>query len=407
MNALFLHQNFPGQFRHLASHLAGQPGWTVAGLGDARNVKPQVSAQGVRVLAYKHTEQPPKGHPYLHGLESRVRRAQSVVRALSEMKKKGFTPQILCVHPSWGEAMFVREVFPHARLLAYCEFFYRAAGSDVGFDPGMPAATLDDLCRLRLRNTAHLLALTECDAGWSPTDWQARQFPPEFRAKISAIHDGVDTDIVRPLPGAVFKAGDLTLTADDSVLTYVARNLEPYRGFHTFMRALPAIMRDHPRTHVVIAGGDEVSYGKAPAAGGNWREAMLAEVGAGLDPARLHFTGKLAYKDYLSLLQVSSAHIYLTYPFVLSWSMLEAMSAGCALVASNTAPVTEVIEDGRNGLLADFFKPDELARSVGRVLANRDAHAPMRARARETILERYDLRRVCVPAQVEMLRRLL
>ena len=403
---LFLHQNFPGQFRHIALHLAQRMQWKVVGLGDARNTKAQL-ASGVQILAYKHEEPRPKGHPYLQGLESRVRRGQSVVRGLLAMRKQGFTPDIVCAHPSWGESFFVREAFPRAKLVSYCEFYYRASGSDVGFDTEITSNSLDDLCRLRLRNTTNLMALVDCDSGWSPTRWQAAQYPAELRDKISVVHDGVDTAVVRPDAHAVFRHGELRLTAADTVLTYVARNLEPYRGFHIFMRALPKLLRDNPQAQVVIVGGDDVSYGKAPPEGGNWREKMLGEIGDVAGMNRVHFTGKLPYKDYLSLLQVSTAHVYLTYPFVLSWSMLESMAAGCAIVASSTAPVTEVIEDGVNGILTDFFDVDTLAAKLTAVLSDRAGHAAMRARARATVVESYDLNRVCVPRQMELLQGLL
>jgi glycosyltransferase involved in cell wall biosynthesis len=277
----------------------------------------------------------------------------------------------------------------------------------VGFDTEMTANSLDELCHLRLRNVTNLMALVDCDRGWSPTRWQATQYPAELRGKISVVHDGVDTSAVHPDDNAVFRHGALHLSAADTVLTYVARNLEPYRGFHVFMRALPAILRDNPAAIAIIVGGDEVSYGKAPPEGGTWRERMLKEIGSGPDMARVHFTGRLSYKDYLSLLQVSTAHVYLTYPFVLSWSMLEAMAAGCALVASSTAPVTEVIEDGVSGLLTDFFDVDGLVRKVSGLLANRADYQPMRARARETVVRHYDLKRVCLPRQVKILQDLL
>ena len=403
---LFLHQNFPGQFRHIAALLARDAGWNVVGLGEERPTT-ALSTPGVQVLAYRHKEQRAQGHPYLQGLESRVRRGQTVVRALLELRKRGFTPDIVCVHPSWGEALFVREVFPSAKVVSYCEFYYHGTGSDVGFDPEWPSSSLDDLCHLRMRNVTNLMALVDCDRGWSPTRWQAAQYPVELRDKINVIHDGVDTSHVCPAPGAVFHHGSLRLTAADTVLTYVARNLEPYRGFHVFMRALPEILRENPDATVVIVGGDEVSYGKPPPGGGTWREKMLKELDPAADLSRVHFTGKLPYKDFLTLLQVSTTHVYLTYPFVLSWSMLEAMSAGCLLVASNTAPVTEVIEDGVNGLLTDFFDVDALASTVTRALTECPTFAAMRARARETVIRDYDLARVCVPRQVEMLQSLL
>ncbi len=407
MNILFIHQNFPGQFRHLASHLAQDRKWQVVGLCDASNMHSQRELPGVTTLGYRITHKEPTGHAYLRGLETQVRRGQAVLRSLLELKRKGFEPQVICAHPSWGEALFLREAFPDSKIICYSEFFYRAQGSDVGFDPEFQDPGLDFLCRLRLRNTVHLQSLDTCDHAWTPSQWQAGQMPAAFRERCSVIHEGIDTEQVRPDPGARFRYNGLSLTASDSVLTYVARNLEPYRGFHVFMRALPSILATNPQTQVVIVGGDEVSYGAPPKDAPNWREKMLAEVGDALDLSRVHFLGKLPYADYLTLLQVSTAHVYLTYPFVLSWSLLEAMAVGCAIVASRTAPVEEVIVDGENGLLVGFFDTAALAKQVSRLLEEPEVFQTMRRRARETVLARYELKQVCLPMQVETLQSLL
>jgi len=178
--------------------------------------------------------------------------------------------------------------------------------------------------------------------------------------------------------------------------------MEPYRGFHVFMRALPEIQRRRPKSITLIVGGDEVSYGKRLATGESWRQRMLAEVGSRLDMERVRFVGRIAYPEFVAMLQVSAVHVYLTYPFVLSWSMLEAMAAGCAVVASATAPVEEVIRDGDNGLLVDFFSAAGIAEAVDRVLADPDRMAGMRARARETVVAGYDLRSVCLPQQMAL-----
>lgn len=405
LNILFIHQNFPGQFLHLAAHLATLPGINVVGLGEAKNIARGKKVSGVRVFGYRHEARPAEGHVYLRGLENQVRQGQAVLRALLDLKKRGFTPHLICAHPSWGESMFLREVFPQSKIVNYCEFFYQTHGADVGFDPEFQSSSLDALCRLRLRNTAHLLALEDCDIGWTPSQWQARQLPDAYRPKVSIIHEGIDTRKIHPKGDATFQYRGLSLSRADSVLTYVARNLEPYRGFHTFMRSLPKILSANPKTQVVIAGGDEVSYGRPPVDAENWRAKLLAEVGSAVDPARVHFVGKLPYEDYLALLQVSTVHVYLTYPFVLSWSFLEAMAAGCALVASRTAPVEEVIEHGHNGLLVDFFDCNALAEAVGEVLANPEDFAPMRSWARETVQRRYELNDICLPRQVAMLER--
>ena len=242
-----------------------------------------------------------------------------------------------------------------------------------------------------------------CDQGWTPSQWQARQLPAAYRHKVEVIHEGIDTELVSPKPDAVFSYKGLKLTKADNVVTYVARNLEPYRGFHVFMRALPKILADNPNVRIVIVGGDAVSYGMHPKDAPHWRAKLLKEVGRQLDPARVHFVGRLPYADYLALLQVSSVHVYLTYPFVLSWSLLEAMAAGCAVIGSRTAPVEEVIRHNENGLLVDFFDTAEIAGRVGEVLNHPQKYEAMRSKARETIVQRYDLRRVCLLRQVAML----
>jgi glycosyltransferase involved in cell wall biosynthesis len=222
---------------------------------------------------------------------------------------------------------------------------------------------------------------------------------------MSVIHDGIDTTLCRPDPSAVLTLNDgTTFTRHDEVVTYVARNLEPYRGFHTMMRALPTILERRPRAHVLLVGGDEVSYGSKPKGSETWREHYLKEVSGGIDSARVHWLGRIPYAQLIRMFQVSSVHIYLTYPFVLSWSMLEAMSCGCLVVGSRTPPVSEVITDGRNGLLVDFFSPAALAGVVDHALADREGMASLRTAARQSIIERYDLKSLCLPAHLELAR---
>jgi glycosyltransferase involved in cell wall biosynthesis len=257
-----------------------------------------------------------------------------------------------------------------------------------------------------VRNAHLLLSLEAADAAVSPTEWQRSRHPRVLQPKIRTIFDGIDTNAIRPDPAASFTLDDgRTLTAADEVLTYVARNLEPYRGFPSFMRALPAILEARPQAQVIVVGGDEVSYGRTPEGGGSWREHMLKEVDLGAHAARVHFTGKLPYARYLSLLQISSTHLYLTYPFVLSWSCIEAMAAGCLIVASDTAPVQEVIQHEWNGLLVPFHEPAAIAASVIDALAGRRDAARLREEARNTVLERFALRE-CLADQIMLVRRL-
>lgn len=386
MKLLSLHQNFPGQFRRLARSWARRPDWEVLGMG--RSTAPGM--QDVRWLGYKLARAPHSHqHPYLRQMEGAVLHGQAVIRALMALKRKGYRPDVVLAHPGWGETMFIRDVYPDARLVHHCEWFYATQGSDTGFDPEYPVEA--DLCaKLRTWNALHLLNLLQCDAGVSPTQWQRSRHPCELSKKIHVVHEGIDTELLAPDPCArLVLPNGLALKAGDPVITYVARNLEPYRGFHVFMRALEVIQQAHKSCHAVIIGGDDVSYGSKPRDAPNWRKKMLAEVK--LDPTRTHFLGRVPYDVYRKALQVSCAHVYLTYPFVLSWSALEAMATGCLVIGSATPPVQEVIHHGFNGLLTDFFNTRELADKVVEGLVSQNQFAGLRLAARESVIERCSL----------------
>lgn len=394
---LFVHQNFPGQFVHVAAELA-RLGHEVVALGVKCRAVP-----GVRCVSY--TVEAPARHSEIdvvRDFESKAARGLACARAMEQLRSGGFTPDVIVAHPGWGEALFCKDVWPRTRLVVFAEFFYRAEGADFNFDPEFARDSFALRARLRLKNNVHLQALQAADAIYTPTQWQLQQLPAEYHGKAQVIFDGIDTAVAAPRPDAsiVLRRDDLTLTARDEILTFVNRNLEPYRGFHVLMRALPEILRQRPKAHAIIVGRDQVSYGQRPRGGGSWRQVMLDEVGAQLPMERVHFVGALAYKVYLRVLQISRCHVYLTYPFVLSWSCLEAMSTGCVVVGSDTGPVREVIEPGVNGLLFDFFDPGALARQVVEVLAQPGRHAPLGERARRAVVERYDMRGVCLPAQV-------
>lgn len=406
MNILFVHQNFPGQYKHLAPAMARQ-GHTVIGLGEAKNLKQQatnpLSEAGVKLIGYDTPKgASPSTHHYIRGLESGVRRGQAIVRATMQLRKQGFIPDIICAHPGWGEALYLKDVFPKAKHLYFLEFFYRANGSDVGFDPEFPNQ-LDDLFRVRTKNATLLLSLEAMDWGVSPSAWQRDQHPAVYHDRISVIHDGINTKTVQPNPEAQVTLDQVTLTASDEVITYVARNLEPYRGFHMLMRSLPEILRHRPNAHVLIIGGDDVSYGRRPPEGQTYRELYLAEIQDQIDRDRVHFLGKVPYQLYLSVLQISSAHIYLTYPFVLSWSMLEAMAAGCLVIGSATPPVQEVLRHQENGLLVDFFQTKEIVEAIDHVLDHPEQMQPLRENARKTVVENFDLEQICLPRHIKLL----
>ncbi|NBO15883.1 MAG: glycosyltransferase [Betaproteobacteria bacterium] len=404
MNFLFIHQNFPGQFRHVAWALAQDPAHQVVAMGEDGNLRklPPLHAR-IQTLAYPA---PPavqaQTHPYLRDFERHVRRGQQVARLCLALRERGFRPDVVLVHPGWGEGLFVRDVFPEARHIHYLEYFYQGRGGDIDFDPEFPQ-TLDDQARVRIKNSTQLPGLVDCDVGVSPTQWQCSRYPPMVRANIKVLHEGIDTDAIAPNASATFESQGLRFRAGDEVVTYVARNLEPYRGFHVLMRSLPEIQRRCPRAHTVIVGGDDVSYGSRPTQAATYRELYRRELGDTVDWDRVHFTGRIPYRDFLSLMQVSACHVYLTYPFVLSWSMLEALSAGALVVASDTEPVREVVEHGVNGWLVNFHDTQALADRVADVLRNPAACTAIRRAARDTVRQRFDLRRICLPQWLQLL----
>lgn len=404
MNVLFIHQNFPAQFKNLGPALASQPGNRVIALTSRTNLP--ASLQGIEVRRYTTERHSTKGlHPWVTDLETKTIRAEACFRAALALSAEGFEPDIIIAHPGWGESLFLKEVWPQAKLGIYCEFFYQASGADIGFDPEFPESDPSGTpCRLRMRNVNNLLHFDIADAALAPTHWQASTFPQPFRDKISVIHDGVDTDRLIPSKDVWIKiGGSLKLTRKDEIITFVNRNLEPLRGCHIFMRALPELLRRRPNARVIIVGGDEGSYGAPRADGKSWKQHFQQELRTKTPAearARVHFVGNLAYADFIRVLQLSTVHIYLTYPFVLSWSLLEAMSVGCAVVASDTSPLQEVITDKENGRLVNFFDSEQLTEEVIRLLEDPAERQRLGANARQFAIEHYDLQTACLPQQL-------
>lgn len=361
MNLLIIHQNFPGQFRHVALE-ALRRRFKVLAIG--RDTASGVA--GVSVFRYRSSiNSSNSSHPYLHGYESAVLDGKTVLGLLKKLKQERYRPDVILAHPGWGETLFAKDAYPDVPLIHFCEYYYRAEGADSGFDPEFPCAR-DASSRLRILNSMHLLNLEQCDIGIAPTQWQRSLFPQNYQSKIRVIHEGViQTSHAEEVKSATLPSG-CVIAAGQPIVTYVARNLEPYRGFHSFMRSIPYIQAECPAAQIVIVGGDEVSYGRRPVGYRNWRERMLSEVSC--DISNVHFAGRLPYQEYRAVLQLSKVHVYLTYPFVLSWSLLEAMASGCVVVGSDTAPVKEVVVHGCNGVLVDFFQSESIAANVCRVL---------------------------------------
>jgi glycosyltransferase involved in cell wall biosynthesis len=405
MKYLFVHQNMPGQYKHICQRLAADRDNTVVFITKREGLDlPNVT----KVLYKPHRAPADSTHRYIREAENGILHGQEVARQALALKSKGFVPDIIIGHPGWGETLYLKDVFPDTPLLGFFEFYYHAVGADVGFDPEVPA-NLDTHCRVRTKNIIQFMGIEAADAGMSPTSWQFEQYPPEYRYKISVIHDGIDTAICVPDADASIeiKSADgvaTTLRQGEEIITFVVRNLEPYRGFPQFMRAAELILKRRPKAKIIIIGGDEVSYGRPLPKGQTYRKQMLEQVD--LDMDRVFFIGRVPYSTYLKVIQVSGVHVYLTFPFVLSWSMLEAMSAECLVIASSTPPVTEVIKDGVNGLLVDFFDFAAVAERVDEVLDHKDRMAAIRKKARQTIVQNYELES-CLAEQFKLIENLI
>jgi glycosyltransferase involved in cell wall biosynthesis len=402
MKILFIHQNFPGQFKHLAPALVAQ-GHEVVGFA-LKNAAPS-NWNGVRLITYQLARgNSANPHPWLVDLETKIIRAEAVLRAAVKLQQEGFNPDVIIAHPGWGESLFLKNLWPKAKLAIYCEFFYHAKEFDVGFDPEFPSDCLETASRLQLKNANNLLHFDVADAGISPTHWQASSFPLPFRDKITVVHDGIDTEHIKPNPNVSLTLNNqLTLTRADEVITFVSRTLEPYRGYHIFMRCLPELLARRPNVRVLIVGNDESPYGARPENGQTWREIFFNEVRSRFAPgdlSRIHFLGRIRYDHFISLLQLSTVHVYLTYPFVLSWSLIESMSAGCTVVASNTQPLHEAIKHNDTGRLVDFFNQADWIEQICDLLEHPEERQRLSQNARAFAVANYDLKTVCLPQQL-------
>ena len=461
---LFVHQNFPAQFKHLAPALVEQ-GYHVSALM-TKNLNNQTTLFHGRVALHECVVtmdsktlrlQQEHAHPWIKDMQTKVIRGEACLKTAARLRdEEGYYPDVIVAHPGWGESLFVKDVWPQSRLGIYCELYYKAKGVDSGFDPEFYSNNKDDEVtaesRFRLRNWNNHVHFEMADAGISPTNWQASTFPDAFRNEISVIFDGIDTDAIAPTSEATLSLsvaatgqkvklmsaksrpwmmnnshGSLDDDAQE-VITFINRNLEPYRGFHIFMRALPELLRRRPNARVLIVGGTGSGYGAEPNPRDydgrtTWREIFTDEVSPRLaDPThwhRVHFVGKLAHHDLITMLQLSTVHVYLTYPFVLSWSLIESMSAGCAIVASDTPPLREVITDHVTGRLVPFFdtteddaattsttstnqeeRPSILVETIIELLNDPEQRLRLGKQARALAKERYDLETICLPQQL-------
>jgi glycosyltransferase involved in cell wall biosynthesis len=407
MKFLFIHQNFPAQFRYLAPELARRGHEVLALLPVGKRV---VDLPGVKQSYYAWPKPIGKAsHHMLDRLHAQTVRANGCFERALELKQQGYEPDVIVAHTGWGEAMFLGDVWPKARKVVYCEYFYRSEGQDLDFDLEFEVATPHEKAKLRLANTATMVSLEQAAAAVAPTKWQASLFPEWAQKKISVIHEGIDTDEFAPDKTAQIEfdveGRKVTYRAGMPLVTYVTRSLEPYRGAHTFLRSLVPLLRANSQVQVAVVGGDDVSYGRPRSDGRSWKDHFISEIRPQLTDQqwqRIAFLGRVPVTSYRRLLQCSMVHVYLTYPFVLSWSLLEAMSTGCAIVASRTAPVEEVISDGQNGRLVDFFSPEDVSINVLALLDDADRRAKFGSQARQVIQDRFDLKKTCLPQLVDL-----
>ena len=403
MNILFVHQNMPGQYREMVQWLVAQGGHRIAFLTQRQ---PPPKIDGVETIPYRPHHRPAKG---AYGLSRVWEEAVGVgygaaLAARDHAKATGFRPDIVIGHTGWGELLFFKDIWPDVPILGYFEYFYQSTGGTVGFDPEEPVNDQSPFL-MRARNAVPYASIQIADRGIVPTGWQKDRFPPGFQDKLVLCHDGIRTDLLRPDPDVTLPLGRLgrAATRGDEIFTYVARNMERTRGFHTFMRALPRILSARPNARAVIVGGNDTSYGPKTTTPGGLRAEMEREVGHLIDWDRVHFLGRVPYADFQRVIRISRCHIYLTMPFVLSWSLLESMSMQATIVASDVAPVREVIEDGRNGLLVDFFDPDALAARVVDVLSAPGDFAGLGVAARADVVDRYDFLTRAMPQQAAII----
>ncbi len=406
MKLLFVHQNMPGQYRELIQWLAAQGGHEIVFLTQRKNA-PDLG--GVRNVIYKsHHKAADDGYGLSKTWENAAGNGFGAVMALKQIVADGFTPDIVIGHVGWGEMSFFRQVLPDTPIIGFFEYYYSVHGGPVGFDPENPP-TEHSPYLMEGHNVVPLYNIEQVTLGHSPTMWQRNRFPKSFHDKIYVCHDGIRTDKLVPKKKASVTLGRIgrPLTRQDEIVTYMARNLETTRGFHQFMRALPHIQKARPNARILVIGGNDTSYGGKSKHPGGLRGQMEEEVGHLLDWDRLHFLGQVPYENYQSIIQISSCHIYLTMPFVLSWSLLESMSMGATIVASDVPPVREAVTHGETGMLVDFFDPEAIAAQVVDVLQKPRNYAHLGPAARDHVVANYDFLNVCLPEHIRQINGLL
>lgn len=400
-DVLFVHNNFPAQLGFVAKKLAAEGHRVVAIASETGR-----AVDGVRLVTWSSKRGTTEGIlPAAIRAEADLIRGGAAAQAALALKAEGFEPALIIGHPGWGETTYLREIFPAAKQVLYAEYYYRSQGGDVGFDPEFSPAREKDPHELYAKNAGMALAFSEADAIVAPTPFQASLLPPVFRARTHIIHEGVDTAAVKPHPSPKLTMGKgKVIDGSRPLITFINRRFEPLRGVHIFLRALPKLMSAVPNADVIVIGADEPGgYGKPAEGGKTWGKQLFAEIADKVDSDRIHFVGRVPNPLMIETLTLSSAHVYYTYPFVMSWSLLEAMATECLILGSDTGPVRDAITSSVNGILNEFFDVDALSDAMIEACRNPDKFKPMRKAARETVLKRFDRATISEPAWADLL----
>lgn len=410
MKILFIHQGFPGQFKHIAPTLRrrGHELWVIS----KQRIEHRDSL-GIHYVPYSLKRSNSKTiHPLCFEMESKTIRGEAVAEKAFDLFKHGFKPDLIIGHPGWGEMLFLAEVWPKAPQMHYVEFFYGVVGTDDDFDGGLPNnRTWRDRARARMKNAHNLSNLDQMALGITPTHFQNNLLPAWAAKKTIVIHDGIDTEWLKPnnqinlkLAARPGLSQGIILKSGDPVISFVNRTFEPYRGVHIFMEALAQLQSINPKVQTLLVGNDtdNVSYGSKREDGVGWLTALKQQFGARLDWSRIHNLGLISHEKLRMVYQVSAAHTYLSYPFVLSWSLLEAMSCGAFVIGSDTEPVKEVIKDGINGIIVPFKDAREVSKAINYALNNPSKITQIKINSRSTIKKNYHLGN-CLSEQIKII----
>ena len=396
MKLLLVHQNFPGQFRDLGPALCDR-GHELKGIGSSqRPTDPRIE-----VLRYEHLLEKRSGLPPLSlEVDEWIRRSEKVAELAMSLKKRGWAPDVMLAHPGWGEALLLKQVFPSSPLVIWPELWLRP--EHLGIDPA--EMNVGQMQYLRIKDWLIDGAMADASLAVLPTRYQAITFPQRWQKMIAVVHEGVPEGMLQmPRLRKLTIAEGTTLEPDVPVVTFISRNLEPMRGFPTFMRALPKLLANHPTVHVVIVGGDEVSYSSAPGDGRNWRDHMLDEIGDQIDRKRVHLFGRMPHDQLQKLYRRSDLHVYLSKAFVLSWSLLELMACGTPVLAEANPMMEELIKPGVNGALWRGH-PDSLASAILTLLQKPEQLKQWGSQAQRKLSPTY-LQRHCLDQLEEHLQR--